>query len=125
MQNFDVLYNAANVAGQQAAEKCVPVPMIVGSPSTPFGNDIDPNKQSWFVPEGVCGFAWINVSPGNCPFANWLKKQKLASKAYAGGVDVWVSAYGQSMQKKEAYAYAFAKVLSDNGVNAYSNSRMD
>ena len=125
MQNFEVLYNTANEAGKQAAEKCVPVPMIVGSPSTPFGNDIDPKQQSWFVPDGVCGFAWVKVSPGNCPFANWLKKQKLAKPAYGGGVQIWVSAYDQSMQKKEAYASAFAEVVSAAGIKAYSDSRMD
>jgi hypothetical protein len=33
--------------------------------------------------------------------------------------------FNQSLQKKEAYAYAFAKVLNQAGINAHVESRMD
>jgi hypothetical protein len=122
---FEELYNKANEAGKAAAAKCVPNPMIVGQPTTLFGNDIDYTKQTYFVPDGVCGFAWVVIRPGNHPFANFLKKNKIAKPAYQGGVQVWVSAYNQSMQLKEAYATAFAKVLQDAGIQAYADSRMD
>ena len=36
-----------------------------------------------------------------------------------------VSQYGQSLEKKEAFANAYAEVLSDAGVRAYVDSRMD
>ena len=65
------------------------------------------------------------MSPGNCSFANWLKKNKLAHKHYYGGVAIWVGQFNQSMQKKEEYAHAFASVLVDAGINAYVGSRMD
>lgn len=108
------LYNDADAAGRAAVEKLEVQPMIV----------TDGQKQ-YYVPDGVCGFAWINIRPGNSKFANFLKKQGLARSSYYGGVDVWVSQYNQSMRKKEAYAAAFASVLCENGINAYSSSRMD
>lgn len=124
MFDFQALYNSANQAGVAAAEKMVPQAMVVSQHSDVL-NDASPVVKQWYVPDGVCGFAWVKVFPGNSPFANWLKKKQLAHKAYSGGVDIWVSAYGQSMQKKEAYAHAFASVLSAAGIKAYPGSRMD
>ena len=122
---FPAIYAEARTAGMAAGTGATPTPMIVGSPSTPFGNDIDPNKKTYFVPDGPCGFAWINIRPGNCKFANWLKKERLARGSYRGGVDVWVGEFGQSMARKEAYAGAFSKVLREEGIDAYADSRMD
>ena len=124
MSEYSKLYNSANDAGRAAAEKRVPTAMVVSEHASPL-DDSSPVAKQWLVPEGVCGFAWINIKPGNSPFANWLKKEKLARKAYAGGVEIWVSAYGQSMERKEAYANAFATVLSFAGIKAYAGSRMD
>ena len=45
--------------------------------------------------------------------------------SFEGGYMIWISAYNQSLQKKEAYAVAFAEVLSKNGIRAYAMSRMD
>jgi hypothetical protein len=121
---FEELHAKAHAAGEAAAAKCTPTPMVVSEHTNPL-NDNSPVKQSWYVPSGVCGFAWVNVVPGNCAFANWLKANKLGRPGYGGGVNVWVSAYGQSMELKEAYADAYAKVLNEAGVKAYSQSRMD
>lgn len=124
--DFKALFDKAYDAGLAAGKDAIPAPMIVGSPSTPLGNDIDYTKKTYFVSEGCCGFAWITVSPGNCRFANWLKKAKLARKAYGGGVSIWVNEFGQSMTRKEAFADAFAKVLREGGIErAYAGSRMD
>jgi len=125
---FESLYAAADAAGMEAVAGARVVPMVVGSPTTPFGSDIDPNKPTYFVEDGACGFAWVNIKPGNCGFANWLKNQKLARPdSYYGGVSVWVSKFSQSVQKKEAYARAFANVIEDSGLvkSAYAQSRMD
>lgn len=121
---FECLYELARNAGMGAALGAKPVPMFVSQPSDPL-NDNSVPKAMWYVPEGVCGFAWINVRPGFSSFAKWLVKNGKARAAYSGGVDIWVSEFGQSMDRKEAYAHAFAKVLSDAGVNAYASSRMD
>jgi hypothetical protein len=90
-------------------------------------DDNSPVKKQYFVEGGVCGFAWVSIYPGNSPFANWLKKTERARKdSYAGGVSIWVSEYGQSMERKEAFASAFANSLRESGIEkAYSRSRMD
>ena len=126
MTNFDALYSAADIAGKAAVKSAVIVPMTVGSPSRPFGNDIDYAQPTYFVGDGVCGFAWVNVRPGNSPFANFLKAKGLGRKDdYYKGVTIWVHDYNQCMQKKEAYAHAFAQVLNASGITALAMSRMD
>ena len=78
--------------------------------------------EPWF-----CGFAWVNIRPGNSPLANQLKKLGLARKSYEGGVDVWNpgGSFTQSMDVKEAGAEAFAEVLKKYGFKAYARSRGD
>lgn len=121
-----VLYKLADIAGKAAADKCCPTPMIVVQRANPFDDNSPIIKQYEPVMGGCCGFAWVNVKPGNSRFANWLKKTgRGRADSYYGGVTIWISDYGQSMNLKESYAYAFAKVLSDNGIKAYANSRMD
>ena len=38
---------------------------------------------------------------------------------------MWIGDYGQSMQRKEAYAYTFASVLQKHGIECHGMSRMD
>ncbi len=64
-----------------------------------------------YQPFPVCGFAWVNFKPATTRFAHWLKKQGLADKAYEGGLNLWVSKFGQSHDKKLAYAHAYAKTI--------------
>lgn len=117
---------AAEAAGMAAGNRCEPVPMIVGSPTSVLGSTIDPSKKTYFVEAGCCGFAWVNIKPGTSRIAKYLKSVGKARSSYTGGVDVWVSEFGQSMARKEDYAGAYARVLRDNGVDrAYSMSRMD
>jgi hypothetical protein len=126
------IYNDADAAGKAAVAKLNVVPMIVGSPpdNDPLSDRIDPTKKTYFVADGVCGFAWISINPGNSPFANYCKRIGVAKKGGAGsgmgGAYIWVSDYTQSLQKKEAYANAFAKSCRDAGINrVYASSRMD
>ena len=74
-----------------------------------------------------CGFAWVNITPGNCQMANYLKKNGHARKSYDRGVDVWNpgGSCTQSMDIKEAGAGAFAEVLRKHGIKAYARSRAD
>jgi hypothetical protein len=68
----------------------------------------------------------VTVYPGNSSFALWAKKNKGWFSAYRSGMQMSVSAFGQSMERKEAYARAFAEVLrAELGIEAYSSSRMD
>jgi len=75
---------------------------------------------------GVCGFAWINIKPANSRFANYLRSRGIGrTDDYYGGLTIWIGDYGQSMEKKEAYARAAAAVLYDAGIAASAHSRMD
>jgi hypothetical protein len=123
--NAAALVAQAHAAGIQALEDSKPVPMIVGHSKTLFGNDVDPNQPRYFVESGVCGFASIRVKPGNCAVAKYLREVGLGRRSDYGGILVSVREGGQSLQRKEAYGYAFARVLQAHGVDAYCESRMD
>ena len=120
-------------AGLDALNKCTPTPMVVQQ-HTNVMNDNSPVEKSWFVESGVCGFAWIQFKSTTTPnrkFLAGLKKAGLAgehkdwSKSYQGGFSYWVSQGGQSMERKMAFAHAFADVLDKNGITCYTGSRMD
>lgn len=125
-EKFESIWNEAWQAGVNAANKCAVVPMLVGSPTTPLGSQLDYSKPVEFVSDGVCGFAWVQVKPGTSSFAKWLVKEGFARRdSYYGGVSVWIGDYNQSMQRKEAHASAMAEVFRKHEINAYCMSRMD
>lgn len=126
---FEAAFAKAAAAGKAAGEAASPAAMVVTEHVNPL-NDNSAVKRQWFVSEGACGFAWVNVSPGNHPFANWLKKKKLAHKAYGGGVDIWISDFNQSVERKAACAAKMAEVLKaelgpSNILRIYGTSRLD
>lgn len=120
------LFNKANKAGCDAVAALQVRPMTVTQRENPM-DDNSPVVRSWYVEDGVCGFSWVNIKPANSKFCKWLVANGIARKdSYYGGVTIWVSQFNQSMQKKEAYAYAFTKTLNDNGIEkAWAHSRMD
>lgn len=122
--NYEALWQTALDAGNAAAAACTPTPMIVGEAKSLFTDEIDYSKPVYYVADGACGFAWINFK-GNTAFGRWAKKAGVARKGYPTGLTYWVSAFNQSMQKKEAFAYAFAAVLREAGIEAYAGSRLD
>ena len=120
------VYADAHAKGIAAGNECSPTPMVVGTPTTPLGNDIDYSKDTHYVSDGVCGFAWINIKPARGKFVKYLKDNNIGRKdSYYGGYTVWVRGFGQSLERKSAYAHASAKHLDDNGLRAYAMSRMD
>ena len=120
------VYAEAHAAGMAAGNGCTPTPMVVGTPTTPLGNDIDYSKETYYVADGPCGFAWINIKPARGKFVKYLKDNNIGRKdSYYGGYTIWVSGFGQSLDRKSAYARAFVKVLNENGLKAYAMSRMD
>jgi hypothetical protein len=121
--NLSDLYQSAHAAGNAAVESTVVRPMIVRwvDPVSMNGEAV----QEYIVDDGVCGFASVIVKPANSAFAKYLKDNHGAYKSYYGGVSLSINDYNQSLQKKEAYATAFAGVLTDAGINAYVDSRMD
>lgn len=128
MTDFQTIYEEAHNAGMKAGNECTPIPMVVGQETELFSNKIDYTKPTYYVADGLCGFAWVNIKPGNCAFANWLKKNNHArTDSYYGGVTVWVSEFNQSIARKEAYAAAFVEVVKKYNVvkKIYSASRLD
>ena len=126
MKTPQEIYAEAHSAGMAAGHGCTPTPMVVGTPTTPLGDDIDYTKETYYVADGMCGFAWINIKPARGKFVKYLKDNNIGRKdSYYGGWTIWVSEFGQSVTRKENYARAFAKVLGDNGITAYNMSRLD
>lgn len=133
LAEFKEILAAADVAGREAVSKMTVIPMVVGQAKSLFSNEIDYSQPTEYVADGVCGFAWTVVCPefkGNTKLgkqeravleAAGFTKDYDSSKKYT----LWISDFNQSLQKKETYARAFAKVLSSNGINAYSQSRID
>lgn len=120
---FDEIITAAQTAGLAAGNASHCTPMVVGT-AVGLTNTIDESKQIYVINDGACGFAWISFR-GNTAFGRHMKKIGQARKAYGGGLQVWVGAFGQSMTRKEAYASAYAATLRAAGIDAYSDSRMD
>jgi hypothetical protein len=124
--DFQDLYERARQAGLDAAASTTVQPMVVGTAKSLFSNKLDETKPTYFVESGPCGFAEVVVKPGNSRFANWLKKNNIAeTRYYGGGVSVWVSEFGQSYQRKMAYASAFAEVLRAENIKASATGRLD
>jgi len=122
--DMQTIYTQAHTAGNLAVTQATITPMVVQQRANPL-NDNSELVREYFVSDGVCGFASVNVKPANSKFAKFLIVNGLGRKSYTGGVSMSVRNFNQSLQKKEAYAYAFAKVLRDNGINAWSESRID
>ena len=123
--DFVTIFNACNIAGQEAVKNAKVIPMRVSQHVNPF-DDNSKEVYSEIVDDGVCGFASIRFKANNA-WAKWVIANKLGNKSNMGGAYIWVGAYGQSLQKKEAYARAFATKLNEMfpKADAYIESRMD
>jgi hypothetical protein len=119
------LFDTAHNAGVNAGTRVGVTPMVVGSPTTLLGSDIDYSKKTYVVEGGVCGFAGVVIKPARGKFVALLKKMDLGWKHYYGGYYMTCREFGQSMTRKEAYCSAFAKVLGEAGIRCYVDSRMD
>lgn len=125
MKTMEEIAKEAHEKGMVAGTGSKPTPMIVGTPTSFFGNDLDPTKPQYFVEGGACGFAWIKIRPARGAFVSYAKKNGIGHSAYGGGYSIWVSEFGQSIERKEAYARAYATVLTENGIKAHAESRLD
>ena len=97
---------AAHAAGVAAVAALTPTPMVVA----------DRDGRRWFVEGGVCGFARVEVRPRTSAFARWLVKYAgWSSSDYHKCVYLNISDYGQSMERKTAYATAYADCLTRLG----------
>jgi hypothetical protein len=119
------LFESAHEAGLKAGREVGVTPMVVGSPTELFGNEIDWNKSTYHVSDGVCGFAGVIIKPARGKFVSLLKKMGRGWKHYYGGFYMTCREFNQSLTRKEAYCEAFARVLGEAGLRCYTESRLD
>lgn len=134
-RRWQALMDAAHAAGIEAGETCQPRPMIVTA-----SNSRGEIVREYYVEEGVCGFAYVNLYPKpggeSRRFINWATGRTKSRhgcpfairKSYQGGYSLFVIDFGQSMARKERYAHAFAEILREAGIDGlqvFSSSRMD
>jgi len=134
-QSIKTLIAAAHAAGEEAAAKCVPTPMIVGTPKTFLGSGIDYSKPVEYVAGGVCGFAYIQFSKKQRKLFNSFKRLNVGTRDEYGHADSYLGGWymtpngaaqsTQSMAIKEDYCRAFAQVIRDAGYSAHMRSRID
>ena len=132
-KRFQELWDEASEAGAQAFADVIPVPMHVIERENPFDDSSKIVKRYEPVMDGVCGFAWLSIHPGNSSFAHWAKKNVGASAAYGGGLRTSLpfGRSSQSLTRKEAGASAMAEILReglkelDPKSKVYSQSRID
>ena len=113
------IYKEAYAAGLIAGKE-VGVPKFIVGDAIGLGNEIDYTKKTYIL-EGLCGFAWVNISPARGAFVTYLKSINAGHKAYYGGYEFFVHEFGQSIDRKSA----FAGVLRSYGIPASAGSRLD
>ena len=119
---FPALYSKACAAANEAGEKWLaehtePAWVVKNSNGSVAGTMLD-----------LCGFAWVHLPKFNTGFARWAKASNIARKAYNGGGTLSLAhhgAYRQEMGFNEARCRAASAVLSEAGVEAYCQSRID
>lgn len=119
IQFYEKLYEIANAQGLKASEYVQPTPMV-------FTN-------GYVMQNGPCGFAWVVLPDGRKSFARWITKNGLGE--LVGRQGVWIDAKvntenldltaKQSLIRKEAYAFLFAKVLKATGIDCYPHSHIN
>jgi len=114
--------------------------MVVGTPKNLLGSlmggddgGFDSEQPIYHVAGGVCGFAWVKISPARGKLVTYLKKKGIGRRdTYSGGYsissnDIYrpAGALIQSLEIAEATCRAAAESLRSDGINAYCESRMD
>jgi hypothetical protein len=123
------LYREGVEAATKAFAEAHPQAMVVQQHQNQL-DDSSPVVRQWHVPDGVCGFAWVTLSPARGKLAAFLKT-KGAHKGYYGGYQLSTydfcpsSVSSQSYERKMAAARAFAKVFQDAGYKMYAEGRLD
>lgn len=150
-EKWVALIDSASKSAHASVMQMYVEPMVVYSPKVPFFDESpDLSQPVYHVPDGPCGFAWVNLSAVKGPegkearqFINWLTGRTAPApgcepptghghaygihKSYWGGHDLWIKEYSQSIQKKAKHASVLASILNEHvpGLRAYSSSRLD
>lgn len=131
----DLFEQLKKISKDALSESPAPAPIIVGTPTTPLGSDIDYSKQVWLHSEGVCGFATVVLESGRSGFAQWLLANNYGSKWWSFGrhKGVGVATYprygfaniGQSYERNKFVASKIAEYLRAQGIACWVDSRVD
>lgn len=114
-QKFQEIWNEANENGKRKVEETF-VQHVVAQ---------DRLTGRKYPPFPICGFAWVKIKPATTKFARWLKSNGLARTSSMGGMDIWISDYNQSYDKKLAHAKGMAEVFDKHGIKCYADGRLD
>ena len=117
------IYVEAYEAGLNAG-KDVDTPKFIIGDAIGLSDEIDFSKKT-YVLDGLCGYAWVNISPARGAFVNYLKSREIGRKGYYGGYEISVREFGQSVDRKYAFAQAFVEVLGKYGIEAFAGNRLD
>ena len=124
-ETFAAIWAEACAEAAVASQLAQPTPMQVQQRADVL-DDTSPVVQAWNVPDGVCGFASVNVRPGNCAFANWLKKNTSHKySSYHKAILIFMHYGNQSYERKTAAAHAMEKVFGHHGIRCSVDSRLD
>ena len=74
-------------------------------------------------PFPICGFATVRVTGLRGKILAEFKARGF--EKYSSGIGLDVGDYGQSYDRKRAYAKAYTQTLEDHGFNAWSESTLD
>jgi len=106
---LDTILLEAHTRGHNAAQNTAPQMIVVrGYESEPFP---------------ICGFATVRVTGLRGKILAEFKARGF--EKYSSGIGLDVGDYGQSYDRKSAYARAYTQTLKDHGINAWSESRQD
>ena len=99
---WEKLFVLADECGRNAHDAVLPTPMVL--------------EEFEVIEEGECGFSYIVVKDARKGFARWLINTGRGERFYRGGAAIHSSSRSQSVERAEAYALSFARVLALNGV---------
>ena len=127
-QKFENLMSDLALTAEVAYKLAQPTPMVVYE-TAGLSDAPKPDGRSWYVSEGVCGFAWVVIKPATSSFAKYLARNKIGYKAYDGGwvlpMHYFIAGMSQSLERAEAASMAVAKELRTHNINCFATSRMD
>ena len=133
LEAFEALMEKADAVGREAVANLKVTPMIVGKSKSLFSNEIDYSEPVEYIADGVCGFAWISIYPEFKGNTRLGKQERAVLEEFEFEQDYsnkakytrWVSDFGQSLERKTAYANAAAAVFASAGIRAFGQSRID
>lgn len=108
---FRAIFEFAQIKGDEAMEKTIPVPLFLSETKTP-------------IIDGVSGIANV-ILEGKYPFIKWLKNNDIGYKHHKKGWVIPGSSSVVSFHKQLAYCEVISKILEVNGIDNRVEKRLD